>query len=192
MKTIIAICGVKRSGKNTVGNYIGEYFVRRRKFVKFLSFGDTVKETVSVMMGFDKDYFKNESVKEKIFGFIDGKTYSGREIFQLVGTEAIRNNFNKSTWITALNNKLIYSNCDINIITDLRFRNEYDYLKTLKDKYNVIIIRVYRSSVQSNDTHASETEVNKFDYDCNIHNDVDSLEDLKQKVNKICENLEII
>lgn len=192
-KTIIAICGAKRSGKNTVGNFIGQYFTyQKRKSIRFLAFADTVKETAAAMMGFHRDHFKDDSIKDKTFHFIDGKSYTGREIFQIMGTEALRNGFNKSVWITALNNKLINSIHNIIIITDLRFRNEYDYFQSLKDQYNVYIIRVYRSSIKSDDNHQSETDVNKFGYDFVIHNNTDSLEDLKQQVNLICEKLEII
>jgi hypothetical protein len=187
---IIAISGKKRSGKNTVGEFINDYFNHDDFFnsVRFYAFGDAVKETAAIMLGLDIDYFKDDKVKDEIFTFIGGKTFTGREILQIVGTQALRENFCDTVWITNINQKLFVSRFDINILTDLRFISEYEYLRSLI-KFEVIFIRVNNNRLKDQDQHRSEIELDDYHFDFTINN-YGTIEELKEKVFDVCRSIE--
>ena len=64
------------------------------------------------------------------------------------------------------------------IITDLRFKDEFDYLK----KYNIIIIKII-------DKNIKETDIDQLEYDYLIDNTNKDILELEDKVNKIIKEI---
>lgn len=127
-----------------------------------------------------------------------------RTFLQEFGTEVGRN-IHPNIWINALfvdytpTNKTTLANAvekDFEdeaflpnwIITDVRFPNE---AKAIKER-NGLIFRIYRPSIQSEDTHASETALDNYSgFDETIINDVD-INELIHKTKAILQKYKII
>lgn len=173
---IIGICGLKRSGKDTLANIISEkYNYEHVKISKKL------KETCKILFDFTDDQMEKD-IKEDI----DPRWgVSPRKCMQYFGTELmqyqIQNllNIGKKFWINSLLNEIDRENNKKYVISDLRFLHEYEEIK----KRNGIIICVDRMQNRSSDhavavedAHISEQEYKKFDYDLIIKNDtIDSM-----------------
>lgn len=163
-KIIIGISGKKRSGKNTIALAIKKAYYKASSngtipnlVIKELAFADAVKEVAAVALGLPKDEFFNDECKQKEYLFFDGTILTGRQILQKIGTDCLRNHLNYSIWITNIQNKIKRSNSDIFIITDVRFKNEMDFL-VYKEAYS---IRVNRLDLPNDDNHISEVDLDE-------------------------------
>ena len=83
------------------------------------------------------DHFKVDSINknnlsfDKVFNNKDDQT---RKQLQLIGTENGRNKYGENIWINIIDTWMkIYNQRGIErfVITDLRFKNEYEYLKKM-------------------------------------------------------------
>jgi len=147
-------------------------------------------------------------LKDSEFYGKDNKVYEKitvRQFLQLLGTEAIRDGLHENTWVNALMSEYkpqyfgpmpTYQNPDIGtqdvdypnwIITDTRFPNE---LQAVKDRGG-ICIRVDRQSVETGDTHESETAWRNWKFDYVVNND-GTIEDLIIEVEKMLKHFNII
>lgn len=86
---------------------------------------------------------------------------TGREVMQFVGTEIFRKMYSK-VWAEATIRKVLLENSDLAIITDCRFPDEAEATKNAGGK----VIRLTRE-VYSEDTHESETALDKDKFDWN-------------------------
>jgi hypothetical protein len=179
---IIGITGRKRSGKDTIANYL----VKKYGFVK-LAFADSLKESCKIIFGFSDDqvYGDEKDVIDSYWG------HSPREILQNVGTELFRKrlpelcpNTSPEIWIKSVDRKiqqLKKSGHTLFVISDIRFQNELDYVV----RNNGVSFRVIRPSLlhDSNSNHESEIHVDNLctDYDFNNNG---SKTDLYQLVDK--------
>jgi dephospho-CoA kinase len=208
---IIGINGRINSGKDTVGNLIKDINCENNWEIK--KFARKLKETASLLTGipvekfedqefkktfldahWNKEIFENKTSLDK-----DNKAYNKsiikpmtvRELLQILGTDALRNNLHPDTWVNALMCYYIpysvkgsdYEEYESNwIITDMRFPNEMQAVKA----NGGITIRVVRPSDKeiSLDLHPSETSLDDAKFDYEIVND-GTMEDLKEKVEGI-------
>lgn len=163
-------------------------------------FAYKLKEIVSILTGCKVNDLEDESFKnsplpndwqtitnEEFLNNPDWATSEKRTyrwMLQKLGTEAVRNNIHNDTWVNALfadykagdevvdhpkGGVSFYPNW---IITDVRFRNEFDSIKYRGG----IILRVNRSSLDltlDKYNHESEKQFLKFEYDNLITNDFD-------------------
>lgn len=144
MKKIIAITGLKGSGKDSTADYIVKNYANYEKD----SFAATVKDSVSAIFGWDRKMLAGETpydreLREKKDEFWSeklGYDVTPRIAMQKIGTDTLRNHFDKNIWIYSLEHRLLNSDKNI-IITDCRFKNEIDALK----KHNALFIRVERN-----------------------------------------------
>ena len=168
----IAICGKICSGKS----YISTYLEQNYNFKKY-SFGDAVKK-----------YCK------EIFGMVN----KDRKLLQLFSKKM--KEIDNNIWINIIDQELIKDNGNKIIIDDLRFDNEYDYLK--KNKFMLIkliiddnlqkerIMNTYPDNYQNhidNMNDDSEKLINKpFDYEFIINNETQHtlLENILQIINR--------
>lgn len=177
---IFAVVGLKRSGKDTISNYLNTKY----KYEK-LAFADPLKKMVNDLFHISTDPKLKETPDEK-WGV------SPRQLYQFFGTEIFRKKLNEliptvgeNFWVMKMEEKIKqlkqkYKKDNI-VISDLRFPNEHIMLKRL----NVIVIKVVRKDLKyEKDLHESES----YDIDAKYVIENNSTKDqLFLKVDKILE-----
>lgn len=191
---IIAIHGKAGSGKDTVGKMIQQY----EKSFEIRKFADKLKDIICIILNCGREELEDRTFKESK---IDWLNLSVRELMQFIGTELFREQIHPDIWVKLLMNdyreigKYDYSKDDFVVsypnwvITDLRFKNVYLYLKN--NYKNVVFIKINRPGIKSLN-HSSEFDLEGDDitWDYVIEND-GTLEELSKKVNKIVLELKI-
>jgi hypothetical protein len=95
------------------------------------------------------------------------KQMTVRQFLQEIGTDAIRNHLHPNAWVNAL--LAGYSTDKKQIITDVRFPNEFNAIRAKKG----LLVRITRPMMPDN-THISETALDKgYDFDVYIDNTKD-------------------
>jgi NTP pyrophosphatase (non-canonical NTP hydrolase)/dephospho-CoA kinase len=180
--TIIAFCGLAQSGKSTAMQAVRQFIHNNspKAAVYTLSFAEPLKEAYRAITGeFFLDVAEYKNAPSAMF---EGLT--NRQVIQKIGTDALRNSFDKRIWIKCLQKKIEnlaiteYGHECYILIGDLRFANEADWVIS----NNGIIIQVQRKGVVS-DGHESESTVLIPGY--LIKND-GTLEELYEKINNLC------
>lgn len=181
---IIGLIGYAGSGKDTTADFLVENY----NFTK-LSFGSILKDVVASLFSWPRELLEGDTNESRIFRETKDEWWSKelnmeitpRKMFQMIGTDIMRNHFHTDIWLLSLKKKLTqYDNV---IITDIRFNNEYDFVK----KLGGIIIKIVRPNI-SILNHSSELSIDKFDYDYSIINN-DNIESLLFKIIKLIRKL---
>jgi GTPase SAR1 family protein len=185
----IAICGKANTGKNTLANLLCEEIYQKDKpeifFSKFMAFADPIKEIVMTMFPrVSKEclYGPSQLRAEAIPGaFKDGKPLTYRQALIDIGTEVGRK-YSDRIWLENFDHRfeMLSSNNNVVIVTDVRFRNEFDHLK----EKGFFQIRLYRDTGAPEIQHISETgqsSIKDEEFDYVLHNNK-SLDDLKEEV----------
>jgi len=153
MVNIIGFTGKAGSGKDYCANVIVKLLPSYKK-IKFIAFADHMKLECmdKYNISFDELYIN--------------KTDNIRNIMQQYGTENGRDKRGEDVWINMVNNWFkIFNhreNYDYLFITDVRFQNEYEWIK----EQNGIIIQITNNSVNQL-SHISENNNINFDYTIN-------------------------
>lgn len=164
----VAFVGHLGSGKSTAAAILHNEFGHDRH-----SWAQGVRDIFS--MAYDQITPENYAdIKERVYtvseyvdetsGRVMPVTYTGRELLQRIGTEAMRGQIDLDFWIKAGVKRLGRYHT---VNDDTRFLNEAAALR----ERGFMIVRVIRMSVWSNDTHPSEVEQNKIEADVTIYND---------------------
>ena len=146
-KKIVLIAGLKGSGKTYTADKIVSIASKKVEVQKF-SFATPLKKSCNALI---EETFGEEYLKPEYKEFV-------RPIYQTIGNRAriISDRF----WVDKVVEKIKQSNCDVAIIDDVRFPNEFDIAKGLTG-VEVLKIRVVRkSSIKGEDNDASETAMN--------------------------------
>lgn len=175
---IIGIRGGISSGKDTVGNWLYDRYTEMypNKNVQIKKFASKVKEIATILTGIPIEQFEIEDVKNSYlpreWNYIcsDGKEHrmTVRELLQRIGTEAGRNGIHSNIWINATFSSY-NPNSDIFIITDMRFKNEFNSVRN-RDGYTVLIDRKmpfqewYRLIFKSYPNEKSDIYIDKFEF----------------------------
>ena len=165
-KSIIAICGYKRSGKDTLANHLLEHYGFKRK-----SFADPVKEIAGIIFGFTAEQLNGDD-KDKFVSVLGGEwDITPREAFRFIGTDIgqykmndLLPNIGRKLWCYSVFNEYDLKPYRL-VIPDLRFRHEFDEIKK-RDGY---VIRVIKDGITS-DGNISEREGESFQADMTIYN----------------------
>lgn len=184
----IAISGKANSGKNTLSNLISSKLFNIFGKAELLAFADPIKKMIEIAYpDLPKEYLYGSSdLRSKIIpgAFKDGVPLSVRQLLIDLGNDFGRL-YKKDIWISNFDfhfNKLVSQNTNV-IVTDLRFRNEFDHLNSL-GFYKIRIVR--NESLRINDLSETDQELIKnSEFDCIIDNNC-SLSDLSEKVENIC------
>lgn len=175
---IFLIAGKARHGKDTVAQMIIEEYQKNNKKGLNLSLGSYIKMYAQKITDWDG----NEETKP-------------REVLQQLGTEIIRKKIDNLFFVNRICEDIkVYSYFfDILTVSDVRFISEIEIPEAMFE--NVIKIKVVRPNAKTNLTeaqkrHESEIDLDNYNnYDYIITND-GTLEELKEKVQKIIEVIE--
>lgn len=153
---IIGLVGAKGSGKSTVANYL----VNNHGFTE-LTFAQALKDICHTLSGISMDILdpktnKNRKLRETLKDPIWNMT--GREWLQKIGTELFRDHFDSDIWLKIIERKIIFDSTKKYVISDCRFKNEYQMIKN--NDGDVWIIN--RPGIENKDSHRSETEWHTF------------------------------
>ena len=169
---IYGISGKMGSGKDTVGKIIFDYIYPKGSVIHF---ADPLKQFCIDYLGLSfEDVYTEQGKKE----FNQLWNMTNRSVLQKVGTDALRNGFDKDVWVKITELKIKqHKNTDF-IIPDIRFDNEAEMVL----KNGGIVLNIERESVNK-DNHISEQGISKYLISKNILNN-GTIEELKEKVLK--------
>jgi hypothetical protein len=203
MKQIIMLAGMARSGKDSLGKFLKQI----DPTIKLVSFAGPMKQIISDTMKIDLNDL--EDWKNDGYALMHGippadqedesfelQTY--REILQRFGTEAMKPIFGDDVWASVATKYIdnMFNFSDTVVITDFRFQAEHEYLYEYyvnngvmdAEEVTITTVKVDRE-MPKGDTHISERDLDEWPFDYQIIND-GSLEDLKDKANKLLEALD--
>lgn len=172
---LIGITGPAGCGKDTVG----EILAREHGFACF-SFAQQIKDTVCALLGYPSEQWNDREWRETEVPVWD---CTPRHMAQTLGTEWGRRCIKESIWID-LTLSQFDSEADDVAITDVRFRNEADVIRSPEQKGYVLHVHRMETeaSGQINRKHASEQGVgNPNTEDFHINN-FGTVEDLAVQV----------
>lgn len=193
----ISISGKANTGKNTLSKIIVEalriqnrnwHKKRHQHFlplsVKYIAFADPIKEMIQTMFPtlpkeflYGSSKFRNEVIPG---AFKDGVPLTVRQLLMDLGT-GLGRGYMDTVWLNNFDHRFKKNKKkDIVIVTDVRFRNEFEHLK----KKGFFKVRLYRDTGQPTIKHVSEFNQNSIadeEFDYVIHNDK-TLKDLKYEV----------
>lgn len=210
MKTgIIAFCGSKGGGKSTSATILKELF---QGPTEELAFAGHLKDVCSKVFSIDMKYFLDPALKEveldtyivlskenieavfKLFDIIDytydkhvrphvGQVFdTPRQVLQYIGTEVLH------PIDPLIHAKMTLKNKNPNVltlITDLRFKQEFDFIK---DQPNFIPVYVSNDKAESfagTDGHKSERELQLFKHECTRLDNNGNLTDLRSNLTNL-------
>ena len=179
---IIIVCGYKRSGKDTVADYL----VKNKNFIK-IRVAEKLKQIVKILFDFTENQIENDKdIIDERWGM------TPRKILQFFGTDILQysiakldKKFYKNFQIKSLLNTLdITKNY---VCCDVRFMHEYNEIKIFCEQNNIILksIRIEREQINQNDIHISETEYKEIPVDFIIQNN-SSINNLYDLIEQLC------
>lgn len=175
---IVALNGLKQSGKDTVAAYlIKEYGFERR------AFADPMKKSIAAL--FDIPFHEIDKLKTDdgfSVNLLDGgeriSSLTFREFLQRYGTEAHRGVFGENFWLDyTLPKNAYYAGRKI-VITDLRFENEAHRIRDCGG----YVVGIHRPGLDGSDLHSSEKPLPTSEIDLILMND-GTLADLEKHTN---------
>jgi hypothetical protein len=166
---VIAICGFKRSGKDTIADYL----VKQYGYNK-IKIADPLKETCSMLFGLSQEQIEGD--QKEVIDQRWGVT--PRQIMQYVGTELMQYqiqellpNIGRTFWIKSLLGKHSANSACPLVVSDMRFQHELDEMRAHYGD-NVKVIKVVNCRVdRDGDAHISEKEWITIKEDVLIVND---------------------
>ena len=177
---VIAVCGFKRSGKDTVADWLVLNYGYKK-----LKIADPLKQMCKDLFNLSDDQVETDLKDET-----DEKWgVSPRQIMQFMGTEVMQYkiqellpNVDRMFWM----NKLVMDidRCQTPVvISDVRFLHEY---RALFDRYkDTFVIRIDNPSASStSDAHVSENEWLNIPFHATLKND-GTLVDLHRKIDAL-------
>lgn len=167
---LIGITGLARSGKDTVAHYLwAEHGYTR------IALADPLKLAAQHIFGLTDDQTWKDHLKEEIIPYWG---MSPRQMYQLLGTEAVKGTFGQDTWCKrwALSYYPLSGTDDI-VVPDVRIDEEAAMLRSLG---GVIIELTRNASGLSGSTaaHSSENGLSTFpEYEITNNGSIQDLHD---------------
>lgn len=171
---VIVISGKKRVGKDTVADILEKY-LGGIHFERF-SIASYLKRGVAALVN------KSQSELEKGKDVLDiSNGVTPRDLYKSIG-DLIRDSLGKTFFINTLIEEVLKSQKKIVVISDMRYRHEYEELK----KLDPVFIRIKNKNLPKDD-HTSETDLDsipdsEFNY---VIDNEGTISDLEKKVLEI-------
>lgn len=175
---LIGITGKARSGKDTIARML----FAQHAFTR-IAFADPLKLAAQQMFGLSKEQTWGDYKKEEVIPYWG---MSPRQMFQLLGNEAVKPVFGADIWIKRWSmSYAIFRDTDDIIVPDVRFDHEAAHIRSLGG----VIVEVLRGPglVGSTGDHVSERGLSTLP-EYTIDNN-GTLEDLRVKVMSLVEGL---
>lgn len=139
-KTIIVLSGFKGSGKDTFANIIKNECNRK---CRVISFADPIRKLIRNVYGIKTpDYNKKENMKFRI-PYLGKKTY--RQLMIDIGQKI--KEYDNNFWARYIENTIKSSESDLIVISDMRFKSEYNMLERLKKQgYDVKYCWIFKKN----------------------------------------------
>lgn len=216
MKHIFLISGKLRSGKNQFADYVKEIAESKGMTVNTDLFAKSLKEwcnedfraltdylnqilelTIFDFMVFQKSYnIKNIDIPitrlkdliTKDENWYENKNPITRILLQTYGTEIFRKRVDQDWWVKQLKNRVLQSNSDITLITDVRFPNEIEcFKKDIPKDFTVTTIRINRDLNREAgfNEHESEKALDNYNEFDHIIDNNGTLEDLRKEAKEL-------
>lgn len=200
----IAITGKANSGKNTLGelviDHLHERIIQEKKYyltkqrTKYLAFADPLKEMARIAFPSVPRkwlYGASKYRAEVISGaFKEGVPLTVRQLLIDLGNDFGRK-YQSDLWIRNLEhrvNKLAGGLTQVIVVTDCRFRNEFDHLKST-GFYQIRLLRDLHTKINDvSETNQDGILDSEFDYV--VHNN-GTLDDLIKEARKISEQIKL-
>jgi hypothetical protein len=178
---IILLAGYAGSGKDTVG----ALFVKRG-FIQF-AFGHEVKVHSSQLHGFPFELTQTQEGKEFLVKSQHNHQIASVRTFLIEDSAYMKKlKHNPAYWATKVADAILKVKCENVVITDWRFKAEYENLKQTFPDANIMRIRVYRPSVTPLESF-SEHELDEEPMTFTIHN-TGTIEELDGQVEEILQS----
>lgn len=173
---VVALCGLKRCGKDTVAQYMVEKYG-----YEHVKFSGKLKQMMKLLFDFTDDQIETDE-KDKV----DARwNTTPRKLMQFFGTEVMQYkvqevlpDIGRNYFANSISVSLDKNPRNI-VISDMRFVHEYEALK----HHSMIVVEVIRDSCIQ-DTHISENEYKKIPKNFVINNH-HTLEDLYSEIDSI-------
>lgn len=168
MVIILGLSGIKGSGKDTVADYIISNY---EGYVK-VSFASILKDIVSLLFDWDRNMLEGDTLKSREFRETQddwwsmklNKKWTPRIALQSIGTDIFREHLHVEIWLMVIEKKIrnYISEGKNVLITDIRFLNEFNFVKeTLGGK--VCLISRSPKCEKSGLEHVSECGIFEFE-----------------------------
>lgn len=165
---IILVSGKKNSGKDFVAAMLKNAIYDS----EVISFAEPMKDILCTTLNVtrdDFDRFKNHKTQVCIVDDeVDNYFYTTdvRRLIQNFGSEAMKKWFGVDVWAKMLSGRV--KKGKVTIVSDWRFLVEYDEL--IKE-HDVVTVRIDSyNTLADGDSHDSEVELDKFNFDIRINN----------------------
>lgn len=178
----IAIVGKANSGKNTVGECIQKTL--NNTLFKSMALADPIKEICKTMYPeiprkflYGPSKYRSEIIQEML---VDSAPLTVRQLLLDIGAIGRKYDINKWLYIAKYRIENLSDKYTGIIITDIRYRNEFNYFK----ENGFTTIKVYREQSLKLD-HTSETSQNEIkdsEFDLLLNNN-GTLPELQEKIN---------
>lgn len=144
---VIGIGHKSRQGKNELAKYLVSQFIKKGYYAKQYAFADALKAYCRVAF---QMYTKDPT------------------LLQMVGTDIFRNKIDRDVWVDILSAQINEESPAIAIVSDMRFKNEADFVNDCAGF--TINITGRPTTTDRDNNHASEVELDNYEYDYVIDN----------------------
>lgn len=173
--SIIGFAGPKGSGKTTGSEILANILVAENELVAVAAFADAVKAAVAQAFGWDVADLEKQTFKESIDPILGITPRQALKIFGQ-GMKAA----NPDIWIRVMENTLSTARHSIAIISDVRFENEADWIRSRGG----VIFHIQNSTVARIRGDETEEGIAILGRDQVVTNDGQSIEDYANSILK--------
>ncbi len=194
---VFVITGQAHCGKDTFCRIATEELRRTGLKIEHGSFAGFLKilckEWIMVFYGLDLplSHFEDPVEKEREYSehLFRGRPLKIRNVLQYMGTDVFRDQISATFWVEQLYKRQIaQSTADIFFITDCRFPNEIEYLKSME--CCLFVLKITRSRdisegselSQENKQHKSEQLFDLIPYDAHLENSFETIQQYQKYI----------